>query len=182
MDFGDILDQWEEETSRSWGKKRIVKDERKKAEALERDAREAALENRPPRDPDTLLPKAHPMDVWMRRNGIEDKDAFIRTEYEYESAAERRRRLRLARPDASVDLHGLNREDAWLRLDAFFADCVRKGFEKVVIIHGKGTHSGQDPVLKRMVRQYLEQNPHAGESDFSARDAGGSGSTWVILK
>ena len=79
-------------------------------------------------------------------------------------------------------LHGLAREDAWLRLESFFADACRRRLEKVLIIHGKGTHSAEDPVLGPMVKLFLERNRHAGESGHSGRELGGTGSTWVILK
>jgi len=86
------------------------------------------------------------------------------------------------RPDAIIDLHGLSRDDAWRRLESFFADSLRRGLEKILIVHGKGTHSSDDPVLGPMVRVFLEQNPHAGESGHSSRESGGTGSTWVIIK
>lgn len=122
------------------------------------------------------------MDVWLRRYGTVNKDAILDEAPETVSPAERRRRLHAMKPEAVIDLHGLTRDDAWSRLELFFADSVRRGFKKVLIIHGKGTHSPEDPVLRRMVRLFLEQNRHAGESGTSEKDSGGSGSTWVILK
>jgi len=84
--------------------------------------------------------------------------------------------------EAVVDLHGCTRDDAWIRLETFFADCHRRGLQKVLVIHGKGTHSDGGSVLFQVVKQFLEQNPHAGESAFSRKEDGGSGSTWVLLK
>lgn len=167
MDFGDILNQWDETTAKPYGKKRI-KDE-------------VRIEAEKPR-PATEAPRANPIDVWLRRNGIEDKDSRLDETGEPETPAARRRRLHGMKCEATIDLHGLTREEGWARLESFFADCIRRKLSKVLIIHGKGTHSEDDPVLKRMVRLFLEQNPHAGESGHPDHAEGGSGSTWVLLK
>jgi DNA-nicking Smr family endonuclease len=126
--------------------------------------------------------RANPMDVWLRRYGTEDKDAVLESESAAVSPAERRRQLRAMRSEAVLDLHGLTRDEAWYRLETFFADCVRRNLQKVLIIHGKGTHSEDDPVLAPLVKLFIEQNCHAGESGHSAKEEGGSGSTWVLLK
>ena len=86
------------------------------------------------------------------------------------------------RCEAVIDLHGCTRDEAWSRLESFFADCRRRGLQKVLIIHGKGTHSDGGSVLLQVVKQFLEQNRHAGESGLSRKEDGGSGSTWVLLK
>jgi DNA-nicking Smr family endonuclease len=169
MDFGDILDEWERETAKPHGKKSHKA--ARPSESGERAVTPSASETR-----------ANPMDAWLRRYGVEDKDSATDQRVDAESPAERRRRLRSARPDAVIDLHGLTRDDAWARLTAFFADARRRGFGKVLIIHGKGSHSAEDPVLGPLVRLFIERNPHAGESGHSSRDEGGTGSTWVILK
>lgn len=172
VDFGDILDSWEKETSRPYGKKRIKKDQQCNKVG---DAPAAGRD-------DADLPKVHPMDAWMRRHDIVDKDAVLDGGHEPPSAAERRRKLHAMKPEAVIDLHGLTREESWSRLNAFFADCRRRGLQKVLIIHGKGTHSGDAPVLKKTVTLFLEKHPHAGESGSAAKELGGSGATWVILK
>lgn len=169
MDFGDILNEWDKSTAKPYGKKRIAEDDR-------------AASVRPEPVKPKELPRAHPMDVWIRRNGIVDKDALREGEGGTETSAERRRRLHALKPEATIDLHGLTRDEAWPRLESFFADCVRRKLSKVLVIHGKGTHSEDDPVLKGMVRLFLERHPHAGESGHPPHGEGGTGSTWVILK
>lgn len=126
--------------------------------------------------------RANPMDVWLRRYGTEDKDSALDSEATAVSPSERRRQLRAMRSEAVLDLHGLTRDEAWYRLESFFADCVRRNLQKVLIIHGKGTHSEDDPVLAPLVKLFIEQNRHAGESGHPAKEEGGSGSTWVLLK
>lgn len=187
MDFGDILDEWDRETAKPYGKKRIAGNARRESEQPgkqrddqtgdQTDERSAAPGKDPPANP-----RVNPMDAWLRRYGTEDKDSLAAESPARETPAERRARLRAKRCDAVIDLHGLTRDDAWIRLESFFAGAVRQGLEKVLIIHGKGTHSADDPVLGPMVRLFLERNPHSGESGHSGKEAGGTGSTWVILK
>ena len=85
--------------------------------------------------------------------------------------------------DASLDLHGLTRDEAWSRIDIFVEDCSRKGLKKVLIIHGKGNHNSEsDCVLKDLVRLYIEKSPKLGTSGHPDNRNGGTGATWVILK
>lgn len=187
MDFGDILNQWDKETASAYGKKRIKGDERKERELSSNSspASPSDVSSNAPAHSSSRedgLPSVNPMDAWLRRYGVVDKDSLGGADSSTPSPAERRRKLRAQRPDASLDLHGCTREEAWIRLEAFFASAVASRLEKVVIIHGKGTHSEDDPVLGAVVRRFIERNPHAGESGFSPREAGGHGSTWVIIK
>jgi len=175
MNFGDILDEWDRSTAKPCGKKKI--DESRRRDEARQDASTPA----PSRTPKEL-PKANPMDVWLRRYGLEDKDAALEQESDAETPAARRRRLHAMKCEAVLDLHGLTREEAWIRLETFIADSVRRGLSKVLVIHGKGSHSDSDPVLKQMVRSFIEQNSHAGESGPGGKTDGGSGSTWILLK
>jgi len=98
------------------------------------------------------------------------------------SAQEKRRRLRGKKPDAQIDIHGKTRDEAWLALEDFFGDSREKGLEKVLVIHGKGNHSGGEAVLRRVVMDFIERCPFAGESGKGKASAGGEGVTWVLLK
>jgi DNA-nicking Smr family endonuclease len=211
MDFGDILDEWERETAKPYGKKRLAANARREGprgdespesaksadgeknsggeSSASRGVKSRGEKSRGVQSHQSVKPiddvstrRVNPMELWLRQYGVEDKDTAAAGSPERESPAERRRRLHAAKCDAVIDLHGLTRDDAWARLESFFADAVRRGLEKVLIIHGKGTHSAEDPVLGPMVRLFLEQHRHAGESGYSAKESGGAGSTWVILK
>jgi len=94
---------------------------------------------------------------------------------------ERRYRLRRKKPDAYIDLHGLNSEEAWITLDSFFEDSRKRGYEKLLVIHGKGFH-GEERVLYDLTRRFIENCSFAGESGHNPAKEGGSGVTWVILK
>ena len=155
MDFGDILNKWE---NQSPGRK-----------AGSGGQEDEASEN-----------KINPMDYWLRTKGVYDKDA--EDPDRAVSAQEKRRRLKNKRPDAQIDIHGMNREEAWQALENFFNDSKAAGHEKVLIIHGKGNHCTSESVLKRMVPDFIEHCPFAGESGRGKSAAGGEGATWVLLK
>jgi DNA-nicking Smr family endonuclease len=100
--------------------------------------------------------------------------------------AGRRSRLLHKRPDAFLDLHGLNCEEAWKALHNFFEDSRWRSLEKVLIIHGKGNHYTNLPsaeaALQDITRRFIESCSYAGESGFNPSKGGGRGATWVILK
>ena len=166
MDFGDILSEWDKETAKPYGKKRLKEDEKHGISVISTET----------------LAKAHPVDVWLRRYGIQDKDNTAGEECETITPAERRQLKHAMKPEAVIDLHGCTRDEAWSRLEAFFADSQCRGLQKILIIHGKGTHSDNGSVLQQVVKHFIEQNRHAGESGLSKKEDGGSGSTWVLLK
>ena len=172
MDFGDILDQWDRQTGKPAGKK-AVKAERGNLRSLaEEDTGEAGDRS--------SAQRVDPLTAWLRVYGIPDKDAEIA-----EAAvppAKRRRRLRTKKADATLDLHGLTGDEAWIALEEFFRAVQQQGLEKLLIIHGKGLHSEKDAVLKRIVRDFIERCPFAGESGQGEASGGGSGATWVLLK
>jgi len=120
------------------------------------------------------------LDKWISVNGVQDKD--IEDRDKQMSAQEKRRRLRNKKPDAELDIHGKTRDEAWQELETFFGDAKEKGFEKIIIIHGKGNHSPGESVLKRVVMDFIERCPFAGESGRGKAASGGEGATWVLLK
>lgn len=124
------------------------------------------------------------LDKWISVNGVQNKDE--ETKEKQASAQEKRRRLRNKKPDAELDIHGKTRDEAWLELETFFNDAKEKEYEKILIIHGKGNHSPGEsaamPVLKRLVMDFIERCPFAGESGKGKTSVGGEGATWVLLK
>jgi len=103
------------------------------------------------------------------------------------TASSRRKRLLRKIPDATINLHGLTRDEAWEALSVFFNNAKNRDLEKVLIIHGKGNHCDKtgyqnSGILKKMVRDFVERCPFAGESGYSSGSKGGEGSSWVLLK
>ena len=194
MDFGDILNQWDgiqkEEKKAAKEKSKVPQVSHKMANAPTPE--EKAAKKRAKLASEGRLYEAkmeedskktiNPMELWLRRYGVTDKDKAAE-EYEERTKMENREYLRTMKPEARIDLHGLTRDEAWNRLTAFVNDCIRHGLKKILIIHGKGNHShGSDPVLGQMVRTFIEQNKNLGSSGHPDRSMGGTGATWVIIK
>ena len=91
--------------------------------------------------------------------------------------------MRRAKPQRTIDLHGMNAEDAGRRVDEFVAEAAADGLIKVLVIHGKGNHSTSTRgVLGRVVRERLSAHPLAGATGVADRIQGGSGATWVAIR
>ena len=114
------------------------------------------------------------------KNIIVDKDLNSQKEEENKKAKSTQYAKNLP-VDATLDLHGLTQDEAWNSMQIFTENCIRKGYKKILFIHGKGNHS-QDPVLGKMVRLFIEQNPKLGKSAHPDARLGGSGATWVLIK
>ncbi len=119
--------------------------------------------------------------VWLHRYGVVDKDKKLEEE-KISEAQSSRERVKQIPCEASIDLHGLTREEAWTRLCAFITECVRRGLSKVLIIHGKGNHSEDEPVLRQAVRSFIESDKRCGQFGFADKNLGGKGATWVIIR
>ena len=194
MDFGDILNQWgdmqknEKKAAREKSKVPQVSHKMPNAptpeEKAARKKAKLAAEGRTYEEQMEADSKKtiNPMELWLRRYGVTDKDKAA-DEYAERTKMENREYLRTMKPEARIDLHGLTRDEAWNRLSSFVNDCVRRGLKKILIIHGKGNHShGSDPVLGAMVKTFIEQNKNLGSSGHPERSMGGTGATWVIIK
>lgn len=194
MDFGDILNQWGDMQR---NEKRAAKERAKVPQVSHKMANAPTPEEKAARKRAKLAAEGrtyeaqmeedakkaiNPMELWLRRYGVTDKDKAA-DEYAERTKMESREYLRTMRPEARIDLHGLTRDEAWSRLTSFVNDCIRRDLKKILIIHGKGNHShGSDPVLGPMVKTFIEQNKNLGSSGHPDRSMGGSGATWVIIK
>jgi len=96
--------------------------------------------------------------------------------------AELRTSLRKMEPEAEIDLHGFTVEEALNALDHFIREASLRGIRKVLIIHGKGNHSKDSPMLPGAVLRYLQSSSLCGETGTAERRRGGSGATWVIVR
>lgn len=83
-------------------------------------------------------------------------------------------------PQATLDLHGLDRVSALQRLDQFLQLARRRGLIKILVIHGKGLHSSAEQVLKTQVFQWASM-----QKGIKLRKAplkwGGGGASLVYL-
>ena len=188
MDFGDILAQWSESQKKQNKPAKNSQPQVSHKKANAPTAEEKALIAQGYRKTargqmeEDAKKTINPMELWLRRYGTIDKDS-LNEESDEAGRMESREYLKSMHPEARIDLHGLTRDEAWAKLEAFVNDCLRRGLKKIEIVHGKGIHShGTDPVLGQMVRTFIEQNKHLGTSGHNDKNHGGTGATWVLLK
>lgn len=205
MNFGDILDAWDEEqkaqqkkakdaTKSTGGEWRTKGQKAARKTQTSPDAagvsgrksgvswQDVALGNPLKADPlKTGTSPVNPMTEWMRRYGVVDKDA-VKEETLRQEAMEDRSVLLALPYEATIDLHGLTTDEAYSRLDSFVTECRKRGLRKILIIHGKGNHSETGPVLSGLVRSFIERDWRLGESGHPDKYDGGKGATWVIIR
>ncbi len=194
MDFKDILDRWEvlEKAQREGeGTRRGGKDERlasggKKANAP---SLEKSLKARHPEGMNPERSRAQgegdahsALEAWLAGHGVEDKDSGAEREKEGQGGSVSGREMSMRAPQARLDLHGLSSADAEKAVFDFLAQCSRRGLENVLIVHGKGNHSAEGPILAGVVRKVLESSPLAGSHGTAHRSLGGRGATWVRIR
>jgi DNA-nicking Smr family endonuclease len=83
-----------------------------------------------------------------------------------------------------IDLHGLTKCQARVVFDRFLSDALERRYTAVLIIHGRGLSSPNDPVLKTSVVKWLTRHPWRRRvvAFSSARSCdGGAGATYVLL-
>ncbi len=85
-------------------------------------------------------------------------------------------------PQAVLDLHGMSSREAEQALERFIYRARSRGARKVLIVHGKGNHSQEQPVLRGVVYRYLEKCPYTGAFASAKRKHGGRGATWVVIR
>jgi DNA-nicking Smr family endonuclease len=163
MDFGDVLNEWER-----------MKRERARAQRSREDIP----------DPVPESARRSAFEAWLDEHEVDDKDAETAPSGSEAHAEreERDRRLAAMQPQATVDLHGMTARDAESAILAFLEDSGRRGLEKVLIVHGKGNHSKEGPVLGQVARRAVEKSPWAGRSGRAERTEGGSGALWVAVR
>lgn len=84
--------------------------------------------------------------------------------------------------DGILDLHGKTAAEAENLLRNFFTKARNSGWRKVIVIHGKGIHSKEEPVLKKVVMDFIASSPMAGAHGVPGAAEGGSGAVWVAIK
>ena len=77
----------------------------------------------------------------------------------------------------SVDLRGMDSEEATYTADKYLDDACMSGLSEVTIIHGKGTG-----VLRTAINDMLKRHPHVKSYRLGNYGEGGNGVTVVELK
>lgn len=99
------------------------------------------------------------------------------------SEALRRLRRESNRARESLDLHGLNRDQARLAVGHFVQAAARQGVKRVRIIHGQGfgsTHGGA--LLRQQTRHWLTQIHEVLAFVSAPTQDGGKGAVLVMLR
>jgi DNA-nicking Smr family endonuclease len=94
---------------------------------------------------------------------------------------QRLRRGRL-RPEATLDLHGLNRHQAQVEVGRFLAAAQAAGRRCVLLIHGIGRGGDQRGVLRTTVPAWLADHPEVLASAPAQPTDGGAGACYVLLR
>ncbi|MCK5761933.1 MAG: Smr/MutS family protein, partial [Candidatus Izimaplasma sp.] len=76
-----------------------------------------------------------------------------------------------------LDLRGMRYEEAEMALDKYIDDCLIVNIPFVTIIHGYGTLT-----LRKLVKTYLDKNPHVSSHRDGEGGEGGTGVTVVHFK
>lgn len=93
------------------------------------------------------------------------------------------RKLRRAKIQDSLDLHGLTSEQAQKLLLEFLHEASANNLRYVCIIHGKGWHTaGREGVLKNRSRHWLTQCAEVLAFCEAPPNEGGAGAVKVLLK
>ena len=83
---------------------------------------------------------------------------------------------------AELDLHGMNRLQAAVSVNDFLRHCVARHQRCVRIVHGKGLGSrNREPVLKGLLRKWLQQRSEVLAFSQAPATQGGSGAVLVLL-
>ena len=113
---------------------------------------------------------------WEKSPEAKKAEAQIKKEKESQGQAQRRSiNYEKISADATVDLHGLTVAEAQAQLQNIFIKAHRLGWKKVLIIHGKGIHSKEEPKLKKAVMDFIEHSAYAGKHGIPGAADGGSG-------
>lgn len=81
-----------------------------------------------------------------------------------------------------IDLHHLSEQAAETLLRRFLADARSRGAHCLRIVHGKGLHSINEPVLKNMLARTLIQRADILAFASAPPALGGTGAVLVLLK
>jgi DNA-nicking Smr family endonuclease len=121
---------------------------------------------------------------FLAAHGTRDKDSALPREEKAVLRRTEKRKGGVLR--MTLDLHGLTSEEAYGRLRLAIEECGSRGVKELLVIHGKGIHSGPDegPVLKSLVLRSLENelDPHVRYFRGGLPKEGGEGATLVLLK
>ena len=84
--------------------------------------------------------------------------------------------------DDRIDLHGHTQKEATAALEKFLRQAIAAEFKFLVIVHGKGTRSGGEAVLRLLVRHWLAQQSSVLGWCPAQPKHGGDGASYIYLR
>lgn len=105
------------------------------------------------------------------------KKSEAKEEIKSKSDKKKMMKLKIDNIKSTVDLRGMNLEDAFLEIDKYLDDAYLAGLNEVQIIHGKGTG-----VLRKGITELLKKHRLVEEFRIGNYGEGGTGITIVKLK
>ena len=113
-----------------------------------------------------LLKMKVKLDEVLKIQSDEEKQQTVKTS--------RMVKLRTKSVKPSIDLRGMNLDEAIMEIDKYLDDAYLSGLNEVSIIHGKGTG-----ILREGIKQYLKSHKHVKEFRIGNFNEGGDGVTIV---
>jgi len=110
-------------------------------------------------------------------DAIENQPILIKDKWLNQTLKSNVRKKKYKKINATLDLHGLTREEAGFRLKNFILRCTHLGFSQVLIIHGKGSGA-----LREEVRSILANSSAVVMIEEAKVNQGGQGAVVVQLK
>ena len=184
MDMNDILSQWDKmqgknPDGKSYDTPRQVSHKKANAPSALTKANKVSHETHGKSSSDKAMHEN--MEKWLEKYGVEDKDKTAKEKAQRK--LEHSTNWAKLPIDDTLDLHGLTQDEAEKALETFIANAKRYGYRKVLIIHGKGIHSKDgNPVLAKLVRNFIERDKRCGASGHPKNSEGATGATWVVIK
>lgn len=108
---------------------------------------------------------------------VKDLRAAKMSPEEKKKRKKRELNLNLKSVPSSIDLRGLDSEEAIYNTDKYLDDAYRSGLHEVTVVHGKGTG-----VLRQTINDMLKKHPHVRNYRLGSYGEGGNGVTVVELK
>lgn len=108
---------------------------------------------------------------------LKDLRASKQTAEERKKVKKKEISLNLGNVASSVDLRGMDSQEAVYTVDKYLDDAYRASLGEVIIVHGKGTG-----VLRQTINDMLKRHPHVKTYRLGSYGEGGTGVTVVELK
>ncbi|MPN37526.1 Endonuclease MutS2 [bioreactor metagenome] len=108
---------------------------------------------------------------------VKDLRAANGVSREEKKIKKREAKLNLRSVESSIDLRGLDAEEAVYNTDKYLDEAYMAGLGSVTVIHGKGTG-----ILRKAIHDMLKRHPHVKTYRIGAYGEGGEGATIAELK